>query len=170
MLLPLDNRGLWASLAVLLVPAFWNLGEGGPGAAPATLVPQAAAPIDTALLHTYEWRNIGPDRGGRSLTVSGVIGQPQVGYFGATGGGLWKTTDGGQNWEPVTDGQIRSSSVGAMAVARTDPDVLFIGMGEACIRGNIQPGDGVYRSTDAGRTWTHVGFSESDAIAKIRIH
>src|SRR4030095_13661315 len=84
--------------------------------------------------------------------------------------GLWKTTNGGTSWVPVTDGQIRSSSVGAVAVSESNPDIVVIGMGESCIRGNILPGDGVYKSTDAGKTWTHVGFSASDAISKIRIH
>jgi photosystem II stability/assembly factor-like uncharacterized protein len=126
--------------------------------------------LDSALLAAYRWRNIGPDRGGRSIAVSGVVGRPMEGYFGATGGGLWKTTDGGEDWAPVTDFKITSASVGAVAVSETRPDLVFIGMGESCIRGNILPGDGVYRSTDAGESWEHVGFHESDAIAKIRIH
>ena len=121
-------------------------------------------------MSAYKWRNIGPDRGGRSIAVSGVVGRPNEAYFGATGGGLWKTTDGGDNWAPVTDGQIKSASVGAIAVSESNPDVVFIGMGETCIRGNIMPGDGVYKSTDAGKTWSHVGFSQSDGISKIRIH
>ncbi len=96
--------------------------------------------------------------------------RPKEGYFGATGGGLWKTTDGGDTWAPVTDGQITSSSVGAVAVSETNPDIVFIGTGESCIRGNIQPGDGVYKSTDAGKTWKHVGFRDAQNISKIRIH
>jgi len=116
------------------------------------------------------WRSIGPPRGGRSIAVSGVKGRPKEAYFGAVGGGLWKTTDAGENWAPVTDGQIGSSSVGAVAVSESNPDLVYIGMGESCIRGNILPGDGVYKSTDAGKSWTHVGFGASDAIAKIRIH
>lgn len=135
--------------------------------------PQAAQPtssIGPEILKGLAWRSIGPLRGGRSLTISGVKGHPKEGYFGATGGGLWKTIDGGESWTPVTDGQIHSSSVGALAVSESNPDILFIGMGEACIRGNIQPGDGVYKSADAGKTWTHVGFSASQAISKIRIH
>jgi photosystem II stability/assembly factor-like uncharacterized protein len=126
--------------------------------------------IDPAFVNAYKWRNIGPNRGGRSIAVSGVKGRPREGYFGAAGGGLWKTTDGGNNWAPVTDGQIKSSSVGAVAVSESNPEVVYIGMGESCIRGNILPGDGVYKSTDAGKKWTHVGFGASDAISKIRIH
>jgi photosystem II stability/assembly factor-like uncharacterized protein len=129
-----------------------------------------APTIGAETLKGLAWRSIGPLRGGRSITISGVKGRPKDGYFGATGGGLWKTTDGGESWAPITDGQIHSSSVGALAVSESNPDILFIGMGEACIRGNIQPGDGVYKSTDAGKTWTHVGFGESQAISKIRIH
>ncbi len=125
---------------------------------------------DPALLKLYQWRSIGPDRGGRSLAVSGVPGRPREGYFGATGGGLWKTLDGGDTWAPVTDGQITSSSVGAVAVADTNPDIVFIGTGESCIRGNIMPGDGVYKSTDAGKTWSHVGLRDAQNISKVRIH
>ncbi len=126
--------------------------------------------IEPALLSAYKWRGIGPNRGGRSIAASGVKGRPLDAYFGATGGGLWKTVDGGTTWAPVTDGQINSSSVGAVAVSDSNPDVLYIGMGEACIRGNIMPGDGVYKSNDAGKTWSHIGFRESDAIARIRTH
>jgi len=126
--------------------------------------------IDSALLNAYKWRSIGPDRGGRSIAVSGVKGRAREAYFGAVGGGLWKTTDAGNNWAPVTDGQITSSSVGAVAVSESSPDTVYIGMGESCIRGNIMPGDGVYKSTDAGKTWNNVGFRNVDAISKIRIH
>ena len=126
--------------------------------------------LDSAFLAGYSWRNLGPDRGGRSIAVSGVMGRPEEAYFGATGGGLWKTTNGGDDWHPVTDFQITSASVGAVAVSESDPDLVFIGTGETCIRGNILPGDGVYRSRDAGETWEHVGFAESHGISKIRIH
>ncbi len=126
--------------------------------------------LDSTLFAGYSWRNLGPDRGGRSIAVSGVRGRPLEAYFGATGGGLWKTVDGGENWVPVTDFKISSASVGAVAVSESNPDLVFIGMGETCIRGNILPGDGVYRSRDGGESWEHVGFGESDGISKIRIH
>ncbi len=138
-----------------------------PAATPA--IHAAPAPVDTAILDTFKWRNIGPERGGRSIAVSGVRGQPEVAYFGATGGGLWKTTDGGDKWAPITDGKITSASVGAVGVSETNPNEVIIGTGECEIRGNIMPGDGMYRSTDAGKTWTHVGFENTDAICKVRI-
>ena len=130
----------------------------------------ASGAIDPAVLKGYQWRSIGPDRAGRSIASSGVKGRPKEAYSGQTGGGLWKTVDGGETWAPITDGKIHSSSVGAVAVSETNPDVVWIGMGEQCIRGNIQPGDGVYKSTDAGKTWTQMGFNASDAISRIRIH
>lgn len=125
---------------------------------------------DQKFYNKLKWRNIGPKRGGRSLGATGSPGRPNEYYFGATGGGLWKTTDGGQEWEPVTDGQISSSSIGAVAVAETNPDVIYIGGGETQLRGSITQGDGVYKSTDAGKTWRSLGLKETQAISRIRIH
>ena len=123
-----------------------------------------------SIINNLKWRNIGPDRGGRSLAVSGSSSRINEYYFGAVGGGLWKTTDGGQTWNPVTDGQIKSSSVGAVAVSNSNPDIIYIGMGETELRGNIMQGDGVYKSIDAGKSWNHIGLADTQAISKIRIH
>jgi photosystem II stability/assembly factor-like uncharacterized protein len=129
-----------------------------------------AAQYDTTLYGALRWQNVGPDRGGRSQAVAGSDARPLEYYFGATGGGLWKTTDAGQTWAPVTDGQIGSSSVGAVQVCEADPDVVYVGMGETELRGNIMQGDGVYKSTDGGKTWRHVGLAATQAVARIRIH
>jgi len=165
----LVRAGIAVSFALTGIVGVVGLSRGAEWVgAPSAVTPPLV--IDSVVAKAFRWRSVGPDRGGRSIAISGVKGQPKVGYFGATGGGLWKTTDGGATWVPVTDGQITSASVGAVAVSESNPDIVFIGMGETCIRGNIQPGDGVYKSTDAGKTWTNVGFKNSDAIAKIRIH
>jgi photosystem II stability/assembly factor-like uncharacterized protein len=116
------------------------------------------------------WRSLGPLRGGRSIAVAGSAQRPLEYYFGATGGGLWKSIDGGVTWQPVTDKQIASSSVGAVAVAASNPDIVYIGTGESEIRGNIAPGDGVYKTSDGGKTWTHVGLQNAQNISKIRIN
>ena len=129
---------------------------------------QEAYPED--LWSSLQWRNVGPPRGGRSIAVAGSAARPFEYYMGTTGGGLWKTTDGGQNWRPVTDGQINSASIGAVAVCESDPGIVYMGTGETQLRGNIQQGDGAYRSTDGGETWEHVGLRETRNIARIRIH
>jgi photosystem II stability/assembly factor-like uncharacterized protein len=122
-------------------------------------------------LSGLRWRNIGPFRGGRSIAVAGVPSQPTVYYFGGTGGGVFKTNDAGVNWEPVSDGQpFGTGTVGAIAVSESDPNVVYVGMGESCIRGNFSHGDGVYKSVDAGKTWKRVGLEDSRIIGRIRIH
>jgi len=122
------------------------------------------------LYENLQWQNLGPARGGRSTAAAGSAARPMEYYFGATGGGLWKSVDGGTTWNPVTDGQVSSASVGAVQVCEANPDVVYIGMGESEIRGNIQQGDGVYRSDDAGKTWRHLGLEASQAFSRIRIH
>ena len=157
---------LFAAVCCTLV-AGWTFVQAPERGGPAG---RARFAIDSTLLRSFRWRAVGPDRGGRSIAVSGVRGRKNEAYFGAVGGGLWKTMDGGETWAPVTDGQVRSASVGAVAVSESNPDIVWIGMGETCIRGNIMAGDGVYKSVDAGKTWTHAGFAASENISKIRIH
>jgi photosystem II stability/assembly factor-like uncharacterized protein len=124
---------------------------------------------DASVFGALQWRSIGPQRGGRSITSASSVARPNEYYFGAVGGGLWKTTDGGTTWRPVTDGQLQSSSVGAVAVAESNPDVVYLGMGETELRGNIMQGDGVYKSIDAGKTWKHIGLGDTQAISRIRV-
>jgi len=131
---------------------------------------QDVSPSKQDLLKSMKWRNIGPNRGGRSLGIAGSTKRKNEYYFGAVGGGLWKTVDGGLTWKPVTDGQINSSSVGAVAISEANPDVVYIGTGETQFRGNIMQGDGVYKSADAGKTWQHIGLRNTQAIARVRIH
>lgn len=126
--------------------------------------------IDASLFKGLEWRSIGPYRGGRVVAVAGDPVDKQCFYFGSTGGGVWKTTDGGLIWENVSDGYFKRASVGAIAVSQVDPNVIYVGMGETTIRGNVSHGDGIYKSTNKGQTWMHLGLAETRHIAKVRIH
>ncbi len=116
------------------------------------------------------WRLIGPHRGGRVVAVAGDPREPMTFYFGACAGGVWKTSDGGTYWENISDGFFTTAAVGALAVAESDPNVVYAGTGESTIRGNVSHGDGVYRSTDSGGTWANVGLGDTRHIAKIRVH
>ena len=118
-----------------------------------------------------KYRLVGPFRGGRSVAASGEVGDPLTYYMGTTGGGLWKTTDAGQHWENISDGYFKTGTVGAVAVSESNPNIIYCGMGEHAVRGVMtSSGDGVYKSLDAGKTWTHVGLTETRHISRIRIH
>lgn len=127
-------------------------------------------PYDPSFLQDLQWRCIGPTRGGRVVAVAGDPVNPMTAYFGAVAGGVWKTTDGGTYWENVSDGFFNTSSIGALAVAPSDPNVIYAGTGETTIRLDVSYGDGVYKSTDAGKTWNNVGLEETRHIGEIRVH
>ncbi len=116
-----------------------------------------------------KWRLVGPFRGGRSGTAIGVPGQPKLYYMGTAGGGVWRTQDGGNSWSCISDGHF-GGSIGAVAVSESDPNVIYVGEGEQTVRGNVSSGWGMWRSTDAGKSWTHIGLEKSEHIGRIRIH
>ena len=123
-----------------------------------------------ALYGSLKWREIGPFRGGRSNAVVGVPGRADEFYMGTCGGGLWKTTNGGVDWNCVSDGFFKTGSVGGIGVSASNPDIVYVGMGETELRGNVSNGDGVYKTTDGGKTWTNVGLEETHHIARVRVH
>lgn len=125
--------------------------------------------IDSTLYDTLQWRNIGPFRGGRSCAVTGVEGKPNLFYFGAAGGGVWKTRDGGRNWNNISDGFF-GGSIGAIEVSKSDNNVIYVGGGERTVRGNVSIGYGIWKSEDAGKTWVSKGLKDSRQIARVRVH
>ena len=129
----------------------------------------AQTKFDPAQFKSLQWREVGPVRGGRVAAVEGIASQPKTYYFGGTGGGVWKTVDGGESWKNVSDGFF-GGSIGAVAVSDWDPNVIYAGGGEVTVRGNVSHGDGMWKSTDAGKTWTFIGLKESRHIPRIRIH
>ncbi len=128
----------------------------------------ATAAFDPALFQDLHWRLIGPYRGGRALTIAGVPGQPAHFYFGAVNGGVWESKDAGRTWQPVFDAQP-VASIGALAIAPSDPNVIYVGTGEADMRSDIAQGDGIYKSSDAGRTWTKSGLADSQQIGRVLV-
>ncbi len=124
---------------------------------------------DQTLYEGMKWRSIGPYRGGRAGTATGVVGQPNVYYMGTAGGGVWKTIDAGSTWFCISDGYF-GGSIGAVAVSESDPNVIYVGEGEQTLRGNVSSGKGVWRSTDAGESWKFIGLKDSEHISRIRIH
>ncbi len=126
--------------------------------------------MDPRLLESLKWRSIGPHRGGRVITVAGHPTEKATFYFGACAGGVWKTTNGGSHWRNISDGFFQTSAIGALAIAPSDPNVIYAGTGEVTIRSNVSHGDGVYRSTDGGRTWRNMGLAETRHIGDIIVH
>jgi len=154
-------------LSTSLPPLLAQKGKTKPGAAtPATA---AKAAFDESLYNSMEWRNIGPWRGGRSAAVTGVPGKPNLFYFGSTGGGVWRTSDGGNTWQNISDGFF-GGSIGAVAVSEYDNNVIYAGGGEKTVRGNVSYGYGIWKSEDAGKTWSFKGLPKSRHIPRIRIH
>ena len=146
-------------IALPLLLGLWSL------TAPADFDPESF-PAD---LRALEWREVGPWRGGRSAAVAGLASDRNIYYFGATGGGVWKTTDAGASWHNVSDGYF-GGSIGAVAVSEWDPNVIYVGAGEKTVRGNVSPGDGMWKSVDAGDSWVRIGLEDSQHISRIRIH
>ncbi|MGH9594633.1 MAG: WD40/YVTN/BNR-like repeat-containing protein, partial [Bryobacteraceae bacterium] len=138
--------------ALLLFPAFRSAAQESPN-----------------IFRVLRWRSIGPERGGRVTAVAGLVNDRMVYYMGATGGGVWKTEDAGINWTPISDRYFKTGSVGSIAVSESNTDIVYVGMGEACLRSNISHGDGVYKSTDAGKTWKNIGLRDSSQIGKVWI-
>jgi photosystem II stability/assembly factor-like uncharacterized protein len=127
---------------------------------------QLVGPIDPALFSELHWRNIGPFRGGRTKAAAGIPSKPGVFYVGAVNGGVWKTTDYGRTWKPIFDSQP-TASIGAIAIAPSDPNIIYVGSGEGLQRPDLSVGDGIYKSTDAGATWTHLGLRDGQQIPQI---
>ncbi|HEX6533647.1 MAG TPA: glycosyl hydrolase [Gemmatimonadaceae bacterium] len=129
---------------------------------------QAKAAYDTSLFAALRWREVGPYRGGRSVAVAGSAARPREFWLGTTGGGVFKTTDGGIDWEPVSD-KYFGGTIGAIGVSESNPDIVYVGTGEYDIRGNVSHGDGVWKTTDGGKTWTHVGLENTRQIARVKV-
>jgi len=161
------------ALLVIALTALPGAGFGATGATQASQSDAAADPnevIEPSLFDAMEYRMVGPFRGGRATTVTGVAGEPLTFYMGTSGGGVWKTSNAGETWENVSDGDFGVGSIGAVAVAQADANVVYVGTGSACPRGNVSAGDGIYRSTDAGRNFTHIGLPEAGQIGAVRVH
>lgn len=159
-------------LSVITLTSFAQKNRKAPQITPPAQTASAplSTPLTTNQLKALKYRFVGPSRGGRSTAVEGVRQEPNTFYMGATGGGVWKTSDAGLTWNNISDQDIKTASVGAIAVAPSDPNVVYVGMGSADPRGNVIPGDGMYRSTDAGAHWKQIGLEKAGQIGKIVVH
>ena len=174
----MSRRSIKVALALGLLPLASAFAQTKP-TIPSTPKPAAAnavppvgllsAPFDTSAFSSIKWREIGPYRGGRSTAVAGSVSRPREYWLGSEGGGVFKSTDGGQNWAPMSD-KYFGGTIGAIAVAPSNPDVVYVGGGEFAIRGNVSHGDGVWKTTDGGKTWTNIGLNDTRQIAKVRVH
>ncbi len=156
---------VWAMVLSCSVPFLFSQNQG----ASSFRLDRPSLDYDDSLYNALEWRLVGPFRGGRSAAVTGVPGKPTLFYMGATGGGVWRTQDGGSTWENISDGYF-GGSIGAVAVSQSDNNVLYVGGGEVTVRGNVSYGYGMYKSVDAGKTWKHIGLENSRHIPRIQIH
>lgn len=136
------------------------------GSSPVRAASQATVTFEPGLFKAMTWRNIGPQRGSRTKAAAGVPSQPHTFYVGVVNGGVWKTNDAGRTWNPIFDDQP-TGSIGAIAVAESDPNIIYVGSGEGMPRPDLSTGDGMYKSTDAGRTWTHLGLRDGQQIPQI---
>ena len=132
--------------------------------------PQQMPSCDPALFNGLRYRLVGPSRGGRVTTVTGVPSQPRIFYMGVASGGLFRTTDAGTTWVPITDGKVPLGSTGCIAVADSDPNVIYLGTGSDDVRSNVSTGRGMYKSTDGGKTWKFIGLYNAGQIGSVRIH
>ncbi|MDE3172020.1 MAG: glycosyl hydrolase, partial [Gemmatimonadota bacterium] len=159
-------RALSAGALAATLPAV-SAAQGGRPARPVTTAnAMAPVPFDSLAFTGLRWRAVGPFRGGRSVAATGSAQRPSEYYMGTTGGGVFKTEDGGQSWFPASDGFF-GGTIGAIAVAPSNPDVVYVGGGEYPIRGNVSYGDGVWKSTDAGKTWAYVGLGDTRQIESV---
>jgi photosystem II stability/assembly factor-like uncharacterized protein len=168
MLARISHAGVLAALP-LLAPGLLA-SQGTTPRASATPRPAMLASVDTTLLHGLRFRMVGPPRGGRVTTVTGVPSQPATFYMGVASGGVFKTTNNGASWQPITDGKVPVASTGSIAVAESDPNIIYLGTGSDDIRSNVSTGRGVYKSTDGGQTWSFAGLYETGQIGAVRIH
>ncbi len=165
----MQHRHLVLVLAASLIISGAARSQNAPAAAPASGSGATPGAYDASWLKGMQWRLIGPYRGGRALAVTGVRGQPEVFYMGSVSGGVWKTVDGGNSWTPLTDHEP-IASIGSIAVPDSDPNVIYVGTGEGCPRGDVTHGNGVWKSLDAGKTWVHLGLEQTETIPKIIVN